>query len=83
MGSKKSINFRYIPAEEIPFQYGGLKPDNDPDFSSKGGGAMELSVKPESTKTIEIPVLVKEFFQCLLFVVFRSFYPTFLYTYLA
>ena len=45
---------RYIAAEEIPFQYGGFKRDNDPHFSTKDG-VSEISIKVASYETIEIP----------------------------
>ncbi|PKI60958.1 hypothetical protein CRG98_018664 [Punica granatum] len=47
---------KYIPAEEIPVRYGGFKRENDLEFSSKDGAVSELSVKPGSTETIEIPI---------------------------
>ncbi|OAY31598.1 patellin-4 [Manihot esculenta] len=46
---------KYIPAEEIPVQYGGLKRENDFEFSTEDGGASELVIKAGSTETIEIP----------------------------
>lgn len=46
---------RYIPVEEIPIQYGGLKRENDYEFSSEDGVASELILKASSTATIEIP----------------------------
>ncbi|KAM7532389.1 hypothetical protein LguiB_035799 [Lonicera macranthoides] len=45
---------QYIAAEEIPFQYGGFKRDNDPHFSTKDG-VSEISIKVASSETIEIP----------------------------
>lgn len=46
---------KYIPAEEIPVQYGGFKRENDFDFSMQDGFVSELIVKSGSTRTIEIP----------------------------
>lgn len=45
---------RYIAAEEIPVQYGGLKRENDSEFSVKDG-AKEAIVKAGSTEVVEIP----------------------------
>ncbi|KAK6231065.1 hypothetical protein QUC31_002583 [Theobroma cacao] len=45
---------KYIDAEEIPVCYGGLKRDNDSDFSAEDH-AEEVLVKASSTETIEIP----------------------------
>ncbi|XWS10652.1 hypothetical protein CRYUN_Cryun38cG0015400 [Craigia yunnanensis] len=45
---------KYIDPEEIPVCYGGLKRDNDSDFSAEDH-AEEVLVKASSTKTIEIP----------------------------
>ncbi|KAI4365240.1 hypothetical protein MLD38_021240 [Melastoma candidum] len=47
---------KYIPAEEIPIQYGGLKRDNDFEFSADDGTVSELSVKAGSTEVIEVPL---------------------------
>ncbi|XP_010538273.1 PREDICTED: patellin-4-like [Tarenaya hassleriana] len=44
---------RYIPAEEIPAQYGGFKRDGDLEFSAST--VCEAIVKPGSSETIEIP----------------------------
>ncbi|ESQ33788.1 hypothetical protein EUTSA_v10007252mg [Eutrema salsugineum] len=46
---------KYIPAEEIPVQYGGFKRDDDTDFSNEA--VSEVVVKPGSTETIEIQAL--------------------------
>ncbi|KAM5587329.1 patellin-4 [Rosa sericea] len=46
---------KYIPAEEIPVQYGGFKRENDTEFfSSEDGSVSELTLKAGSTQTIEI-----------------------------
>ncbi|XP_068656289.1 patellin-4-like [Aristolochia californica] len=47
---------RYIPADEIPTQYGGLKRENDTEFSAGNGEVVEVTVKGGSTVTIEIPL---------------------------
>ncbi|XP_059666709.1 patellin-4-like [Cornus florida] len=44
---------KYIPAAEIPVHYGGLKRDNDDEFSTKDG-AFEIIVKPGLSESIEI-----------------------------
>ncbi|PIA37834.1 hypothetical protein AQUCO_03000403v1 [Aquilegia coerulea] len=44
---------KYIPANEIPTKYGGLKRDNDTEFSTEQ--VTELFLKAGSTETIEIP----------------------------
>lgn len=46
---------RYIAAEDIPIQYGGLKRENDTEFSAENGGVSERIIKSGSTETIEIP----------------------------
>lgn len=53
--------FRYIPAEEIPIQYGGFKRENDTEY----GSVSELILKAGSTQTIEIDAAeVPIFFFC-------------------
>ncbi|KAK6154542.1 hypothetical protein DH2020_008790 [Rehmannia glutinosa] len=47
-------NCRYIAAEEIPVLYGGLRREDDPDFSTQDA-ASEINVKAGATETIEIP----------------------------
>ncbi|XP_050369774.1 LOW QUALITY PROTEIN: patellin-4 [Argentina anserina] len=48
---------QYIPAEEIPVQYGGFKRENDTEFfSTEDGSVSELTLKAGSTQTIEIDV---------------------------
>ncbi|KAF8092840.1 hypothetical protein N665_0400s0039 [Sinapis alba] len=44
---------KYIPAEEIPVEYGGFKRDDDTEFSNEA--VSEVVVKPGSSETIEIP----------------------------
>lgn len=46
---------KYIPAEEIPVHCGGLKQENDSEFSNEDA-VMEVVVKAGSTETINIPV---------------------------
>ncbi|KAJ6313850.1 hypothetical protein OIU78_017488 [Salix suchowensis] len=46
---------KYVPAEEVPVQYGGFKRESDFEFSSKDGEVSELVIKAGSTETIEIP----------------------------
>ncbi|KAG8385177.1 hypothetical protein BUALT_Bualt03G0014800 [Buddleja alternifolia] len=45
---------KYIPIQEIPIQYGGIKRENDFEFSVSDGEATELVIKAGSTETIEI-----------------------------
>ncbi|XP_042479096.1 patellin-4-like [Macadamia integrifolia] len=47
---------KYISAENIPIQYGGLKRENDSEFSIEDGSVSELTVKSGGTETVEIPV---------------------------
>ncbi|RID53325.1 hypothetical protein BRARA_G00727, partial [Brassica rapa] len=49
---------KYIPAEEIPVQYGGFKRDDDNEFSNEA--VSEVVVKPGSSETIEIPATETE-----------------------
>lgn len=44
---------KYIPANEIPIKYGGLKRENDTEFSTEE--VSDLVVKSGATETIEIP----------------------------
>ena len=46
---------RYVPAEAVPVRYGGLKRDDDTEFSAEDGGVSEVIVKSNSTETLEIP----------------------------
>ncbi|KAL4271743.1 hypothetical protein GQ457_13G018970 [Hibiscus cannabinus] len=46
---------KYIPAEEIPVQYGGFKRENDFEFSGQDAVVSEITIKAGSTVTIEIP----------------------------
>ncbi|KAL6873782.1 hypothetical protein ACP4OV_013864 [Aristida adscensionis] len=45
---------KYIPIAAIPVKYGGLKRDNDTEFSADDAEVTELIVKANSTETIEI-----------------------------
>lgn len=48
---------RYIPAENIPVSYGGLKREGDVEFSGGDDVAItELAVKAGSTENVEIPL---------------------------
>ncbi|KAM6551707.1 hypothetical protein CsatB_001515 [Cannabis sativa] len=46
---------KYIPAEEIPFKYGGFKRENDYEFYGDDNSVSELYLKAGMTETIEIP----------------------------
>ncbi|KAI3935432.1 hypothetical protein MKW98_027572 [Papaver atlanticum] len=48
---------RYIPAQQIPIRYGGMKRENDSEFSSAAEecNVTEVIVKSGSTEAIEIP----------------------------
>ncbi|XP_060193171.1 patellin-4 [Lycium barbarum] len=48
---------KYIPIQEIPIQYGGLKRENDFEFSVSDCKASEILLKAGSTETIEIPAV--------------------------
>ncbi|CAL5039913.1 unnamed protein product [Urochloa decumbens] len=45
---------KYIPIEAIPVKYGGLKRDDDTEFSVEDSEVTELTVKGSSTEIIEI-----------------------------
>lgn len=51
---------KYIPAEEIPVQYGGFKRDNDYEFTAEDGAVSEINLKAGSTASIEIPAPLGE-----------------------
>ncbi|CAI9783500.1 unnamed protein product [Fraxinus pennsylvanica] len=46
---------KYVPIQEIPIQYGGLKRENDIEFSDSDGETSEVVIKTGSTEVIEIP----------------------------
>ncbi|KAG6398120.1 hypothetical protein SASPL_139572 [Salvia splendens] len=46
---------KYIPIQEIPIQYGGMKRENDFEFSNADGEATAVVIKAGATETIEIP----------------------------
>jgi hypothetical protein len=50
------LHCRYISAEEIFVHSGGLKQENDSEFSTEDA-VMEVTVKAGTTENIEIPVL--------------------------
>ncbi|KAG0540365.1 hypothetical protein BDA96_03G402600 [Sorghum bicolor] len=47
--------FRYIAPEQVPVQFGGLFKVDDPEFTTSDI-VTELTIKPSSKETIEIPV---------------------------
>ncbi|XP_074559976.1 patellin-4 [Curcuma longa] len=47
---------KHIPAEALPVRYGGLKRENDTEFSVENGEVSELILKSSSTETVEIPI---------------------------
>ncbi|AQK99206.1 patellin-3-like [Zea mays] len=47
--------FRYIAPEQVPVQFGGLFKEDDPEFTTLDT-VTELTIKPSSKETIEIPV---------------------------
>ncbi|KAJ6803277.1 patellin-3-like [Iris pallida] len=55
-GPSKSADtlFKYIAPEQVPVQYGGLSKENDADFST-ADAVTEVTIKPASKHTIEIP----------------------------
>ncbi|KAK9151249.1 hypothetical protein Syun_009558 [Stephania yunnanensis] len=46
---------KYIPAEQVPVNYGGLKRENDSDFSIEDGPVSDFFIKGGSKETIEVP----------------------------
>ncbi|KAK4491542.1 hypothetical protein RD792_002294 [Penstemon davidsonii] len=46
---------KYVPIQEIPTQYGGIKRENDFEFSGTDAEAVEVVIKAGTTETIEIP----------------------------
>ncbi|XP_008783367.1 patellin-3-like [Phoenix dactylifera] len=56
-GPSKSAEtlFKYIAPEQVPIQYGGLSKDSDPDFTTSDA-VTEVTIKPSSKQTVEIPV---------------------------
>ncbi|XP_042375199.1 patellin-3-like [Zingiber officinale] len=57
-GPSKSADtlFKYIAPEQVPVAFGGLSKENDPDFTSSDA-VTELSIKPSSKQSIEIPTI--------------------------
>ncbi|CAL4946362.1 unnamed protein product [Urochloa decumbens] len=47
--------FRYIAPEQVPVQFGGLFKEDDPEFTTLDA-VTELTIKPSSKETVEIPV---------------------------
>ncbi|PUZ53732.1 hypothetical protein GQ55_5G073900 [Panicum hallii var. hallii] len=47
--------FRYIAPEQVPVQFGGLFKEDDPEFTTSDA-VTELTIKPSSKETVEIPV---------------------------
>ncbi|KAJ4964298.1 hypothetical protein NE237_024237 [Protea cynaroides] len=47
--------FKYIAPEQVPVQYGGLSREGEQEFSM-ADAAIEVTVKPTSKHTVEIPV---------------------------
>uniref|UniRef100_A0A0D9WT52 CRAL-TRIO domain-containing protein n=1 Tax=Leersia perrieri TaxID=77586 RepID=A0A0D9WT52_9ORYZ len=45
---------KYIPIEAIPVKYGGLKRDNDTEFTAEDSEVTELIIKANSTESIEV-----------------------------
>lgn len=65
---------KYIPVEEIPVQYGGLKRENNFEFSAEDGMVSELTIKSGSNEVIEMPVEeVRSRIYCVLTKTFREF----------
>lgn len=48
---------RYIAPENIPVQYGGLKREDDKEFSAENGMASEMVIRAGATASVEIPIL--------------------------
>ncbi|WOL19309.1 patellin-4-like [Canna indica] len=47
---------KFITPENIPIQYGGLKREDDTEFSAENGKASEMFVRSGCTSSIEIPI---------------------------
>ncbi|KAF3333702.1 patellin-4-like protein [Carex littledalei] len=47
---------KYIPVENIPVSYGGLKRENDSEIYGDGSGVLEQVLKANSVESIEIPL---------------------------
>ncbi|CAL9055477.1 unnamed protein product [Musa banksii] len=56
-GPSKSAEtlFKYIAPEQVPVAIGGLSKENDPDFTT-ADAVTEVTIKPSSKQSIEIPV---------------------------
>ncbi|CAA2986683.1 Hypothetical predicted protein [Olea europaea subsp. europaea] len=54
LATRRAVGILYNGVEEIPVHHGGLRRENDPDFSTKDA-ASEITVKAGVTETIEIP----------------------------
>ncbi|ONM33519.1 Patellin-1 [Zea mays] len=46
--------FRYVTPEQVPVQFGGLYKEDDTEFSASNA-VTELTVKPSSKETVEVP----------------------------
>ncbi|TVU19477.1 hypothetical protein EJB05_35628, partial [Eragrostis curvula] len=53
-GKSAETLFRYIAPEQVPVQFGGLYKEDDTEFSTSDA-VTEITVKPSSKETIEIP----------------------------
>lgn len=53
-GKSAETLFRYIAPEQVPVQFGGLYKEDDTEFSTSDA-VTELTVKPSSKETVEIP----------------------------
>ncbi|KAG2619110.1 hypothetical protein PVAP13_3NG140808 [Panicum virgatum] len=53
-GKSAETLFRYIAPEQVPVQFGGLYKEDDTEFSTSDA-VTELTIKPSSKETIEIP----------------------------
>ncbi|CAN6346741.1 unnamed protein product [Urochloa humidicola] len=53
-GKSAETLFRYIAPEQVPVQFGGLYKEDDTEFST-ADAVTELTVKPSSKETVEIP----------------------------
>jgi hypothetical protein len=50
------LKCRYIPVENVPVSYGGLKREDDSEIYGDGSGVLEQVVKANSVENIEIPL---------------------------
>ncbi|XP_058103652.1 patellin-4-like [Magnolia sinica] len=48
---------KYVAAENVPTKYGGLKRENDEEFSAENGDVLEKAIRSGGTETIEFLII--------------------------